>query len=157
MARALALALATVLGGCDKSAPPTDVRIKPLATGEAKADAASGRPPPSWPGDAPRPNGPCDSHGECAVLMDAPQESPCCTVRAIQPVTRVYADWTRRYQAEHCAGVTCPPAPLPGPEPACCASIGRCVNHVCVGGCTDPTLHAPETTWLDSACRLPRP
>lgn len=118
---------------------------------------SAGRLPPPWPSGVPSAHASCKTHNECAVLMDAPQTDPCCTHRVFQPVSRAYADWVAGFNAEHCGGVICPSQPLPGPEPSCCVSIGRCVHHKCVLGCDDPTLDAPKVNWLDSACRMPKP
>ena len=78
---------------------------------------------------------------------------PCCTQRiGFVAVTRKYAEWTSAYRTEHCKGVVCPSSPLPGAEPTCCVSVGRCVKNKCVLGCDDPTLDAPKTVWHDSQC-----
>jgi hypothetical protein len=122
-----------------------------------RVDAAKPTPRPKWPADVPNAYASCNAHSECAILVEAPQTDPCCTHRLFLPVTRAYADWTARFQDENCKGVSCPSQPLPGPEPACCASIGRCINHKCLSGCDDPTLNAPKVTWLESECRQPMP
>jgi hypothetical protein len=132
--------------GCEASGPSPE-----------KADAAPAR---TWPPDAPASNGGCRSHDECVVFMwDAPSPpDPCCDQRVgFMPATRAYVEWMGSYRKRHCAGVRCEPLPFPGAEPACCASIGRCVDHRCVQGCDDPSLQAPKTSWLDPACRAPQP
>jgi hypothetical protein len=80
---------------------------------------------------------------------------PCCPQRVgFLPVSREYAAFTSKLRAR-CAGVICPPSPMPGAEPSCCASIGRCVKAKCIVGCDDPTLDAPKVVWHDAPCSAP--
>lgn len=145
-----AMALVLLIAcGKDKAVATTDA-----STWASTAAIASGKPKPPWPADAPDPNAACTKHEDCTVLMhDAilPPD-PCCEQRVgFLPVTRKYAEFTSNMRAQ-CAGVKCPTSPLPGPEPSCCASIGRCVNKKCILGCDDPTLDAPKVVWHDAPC-----
>lgn len=113
----------------------------------------------TWPADAPKPDAACNEHSDCWIMMwDAPMPpDPCCDQRVgFMPTTRAYAVWMSQYQKQSCTGVRCPPLPMPGAEPSCCVSIGRCVGHKCVSGCDDPTLDAPKVVWHDAACQSVR-
>ena len=152
------LALGVVAIGCGRRPSASEIApVKEDAETKVSVVKSAGRPPPPWPSGVPSAHAPCKTHSECAVLMDAPQTDPCCKHRVFQPVSRAYADWVATFHAAHCGGVVCPTQPLPGPEPSCCVSIGRCVKAKCVLGCDDPTLDAPKVNWLDSACRMPMP
>lgn len=147
-----ALVAFSMFGGCEKPRP------EEITTAPEKPKIVDAKPPASlWPTDVPPSTARCEKHEDCAVLVDAPGANPCCNHRSLRPVSRAYFDWVRRYQQEKCVGVVCPTEPLPGPEPSCCESIGRCVNHACVIGCSDPTLDAPKVDWLDAMCRMPVP
>jgi len=131
-ATALALLIAC---GKEKAPETTDASASATATTPAK-------PKPPWPADAPDRNAACTKHEDCTVLVvdGILPPDPCCDQRVgFLPVTRKYAEFTAGLHAQ-CAGVKCEPLPLPGPEPACCASIGRCVNKRCIVGCDDPTM-----------------
>lgn len=145
------IACACLVVGCDRrsDAPITRDQVVPAK------DAAPPVARPTWPAGAPNPEAPCKTHDECTVLVVVPGANPCCTHQMFRPVSRAYADSFHRFHDENCKGAECPAEPLPGPEPSCCASIGRCVNHKCVAGCDDPTLDVPDVVWLDSACRWP--
>ena len=150
-----------LLVACGKDPKPVVVDASvPVAATTASAQATpkvEPKPKPPWPSDAPDRSAACSSHEDCAVLMhDAilPPD-PCCTQRGgFLPVSSKYAEWTSTYREAHCKGVACPSSPLPGAEPSCCASIGRCVKKKCIGGCEDPTLDAPKVVWHEAACRM---
>jgi len=130
----------TPLGGDDAAAPS-----------EAGRDAGE-RP---WPSDAP-PSDACEIHEDCSVVVwDGPQPpDPCCDQRVgYQAMSRAFLAFMADYRKRSCAGATCPPAPLPGAEPACCASIGRCVARRCVTACNDPSAETPKVSVLDGQCR----
>lgn len=55
------------------------------------------------------------------------------------PVRKDYLGWFDKYRREHCSGVTCPEAPLPGAEPVECMRVARCVKGKCAPACDDPT------------------
>jgi hypothetical protein len=148
------LALVLVLLAC--GSPKTE--DKPSTT--AARDAAPGKQlqpaaARTWPADAPSPTGACTAHSDCAVIRwDGPwPPDPCCDVRvAFTPVLRSYLAWFDTYRKEHCAGATCPSAPLPGAEPACCVVLARCVGGTCVQACDDPTFKSPAESSLDPGC-----
>lgn len=145
--------LLVTLGGCGK--------VRALSgPSDASPPGSASAVPRTWPRDAPDPNAACSAHEECTVIMwDAfVPPDPCCEQRVgFMATTKAYAAWTRRYHDERCRGVSCKPLPAPGAEPACCASIGRCVNRKCIGGCEDPSLQVPRVSWLDPACQTRAP
>ncbi|HUS63191.1 MAG TPA: hypothetical protein VMZ28_01570 [Kofleriaceae bacterium] len=147
-AAALALLALAACGSPKKDAKKDD---KP----EAARDAAPATPARTWPADAPAPTGACTRHDECAVIRwDGPwPPDPCCDQRvAFTPVLRSYLVWFDAYRKEHCGGVQCPSAPLPGAEPACCVVLARCVEGKCVQSCDDPTFKPPAEHSLDPNC-----
>lgn len=152
MVRFAAALTVIVLAAC--GSPKGD---KPGDEGPRRAsDAApTAAPARTWPADAPSPSGACKGHDECAVIRwDGPwPPDPCCDQRvAFTPVLRSYLVWFEGYRKQHCGGVTCPTAPLPGAEPACCVVLARCLQGKCVQSCDDPTFEPPAEHSLDPGC-----
>gem|GEM_PF-5568344 len=112
-----------------------------------------------WPSGVPDREA-CHTHDDCTVMVwDGPMPpDPCCDQRVgYLPAARAYLQFFETYRKASCAGVACPTPPLPGAEPACCASIGRCVAQRCVSACDDPTAHVAALSVLDPACHQPLP
>jgi len=123
------------------------------------SSTSKGAAPVPFPSDAP-PRDACRTHDDCTVMVwDGPQPpDPCCDARVgYLPVSRGYLEFMAAYRKEHCALVSCPPSPLPGAEPNCCAGHARCVDNHCVSACDDPRAQLPAVSVLDPACRDPLP
>lgn len=120
----------------------------------ASASAVASVAHPPWPPDAPASHA-CRTHADCTVVSwDAPlPPDPCCDVRVgYYALSRSYLTFMTDFRKKSCGGIRCPPAPLPGAEPACCASVGRCVAKRCVTACEDPTARVPAVRVIDPAC-----
>lgn len=118
----------------------------------ARSGSAGAR--PAWPADAP-PASACEKDDDCTVVVwDGPQPpDPCCDARVgYLPVARAHLRFIEAYRKTACVGVSCPPSPFPGAEPACCASISRCVDRKCVSACTLAGEPVPKVSVLDPAC-----
>lgn len=151
VARAWFVIAITVVACRGKGPTETD-----SGTHGAASSSASPRP---WPSNAP-PATACATHDDCTVITwDGPSPpDPCCDARVgYKPVAQRYLAFMQAYRKTHCAGVTCPDAPLPGAEPACCAGKARCIGGQCKSGCDDPTATYPKVSVLDPACRLSTP
>jgi hypothetical protein len=138
----------------DKKSSPPD---KPRGSDATTAVAPDAVP---WPASAPAIDK-CTTHEDCVVITwDAPwPPDPCCDARlGYAPMSRAYVEFMATFRTANCTGVKCPTPPLPGAEPACCASIGRCVKGTCTSACDDPTATGiPDVSVIDPNCRLPAP
>jgi hypothetical protein len=157
----IALPALVVVASCREAARSgddarTDAESARASLASPEAGRGAGVRP--WPSGAP-PSDACQTHEDCSVVVwDGPQPpDPCCDQRVgYMAMSRAFLTFMADFRTRSCGGAVCPPSPLPGAEPACCASIPRCVARKCVTACNDGSSDTPKVSVLDSECRAYR-